>query len=1032
MSITRLAIEKNRITAIALVLILFAGIGTYRTMPRDEDPGFIIRTATVMTYFPGASPERIEQLVTDKLEKAIQQMPEIDFITSHSKTGVSIVFVNIQERYSEMRPIWDNLRRKVDTARGQLPDGIIGPIVNDEFGDVFGTIITITGEGFNYAQLKDVADEVRDELLYIDEVAKVDIVGEQEECVFVEYNNARLAEMGISPGQLQQLLESQNVIFPGGDITAGPERIVLEPSGNFESVEELRRTVISLPGRREVVYLEDIVNLYRGYVDPPGAMMRSSGAQCLGLAVNLREGGNIIRMGDKVSETITRLQTLYPIGVEFDVVAFQPKHVEKKVRGFTRNLSQAVAIVLLVMLITLGLRTGLVVASLIPMAMIMSILIMHQFGIGLDQMSLAALIISLGLLVDNAIVMSESIMVQISRGKNRLQAAVDSAAELRVPLLTSSLTTAAAFLPIYLAESSTGEYTAPLFKVVTITLLCSWLLSLTMTPLLCVRFLKVKQKSGGAMFESRFYRRYRSMLVTVLKRPWFSAAIVLVLFLGTMQGFRFIPNIFFPPHDRAIFTADLTLPSGTPIELTESVVEEIEAFVKDELVAGPVRKEGVVNWSTYVGEGAPRFYLSYNPEFSKPEYATMVFNATSRAMVDSLIPRIDAFCFDRYPDMITDVKPLAYGPPPEAPVAIRISARNDDMLFDIVDRVKERLAATHGTRNIRDDWGPRSKKILVNVNQPRARRAGVSSMDVALSLQSDMSGLEITDYREEDKVIPVVLRSVLADRQDLGKIESLIIFSNTTGRSVPLKQVADIEVVWQPALILRRDRLRTVTVKSDITADVTAIAVAQEIDEWLIEESEAWGVDAKYELGGEMESSVKANESIAAKLPIALMIIVLLLVGQFNSIRRPLIILLTIPLGLIGVVVGLLVARSYMGFMTFLGVISLAGIVINNAIVLLDRIQIEMTENKLDPAQAVVQAAQQRLRPILLTTATTIGGLLPLWFGGGVMYEPMAIAIIFGLLFATLLTLGVVPTLYSLLFRVKFKGFTYVASGDRP
>jgi multidrug efflux pump subunit AcrB len=494
MNVTRFAIEKNRITIIALVLILFAGINTFRHMPRDEDPGFIIRTATVMTYFPGASPERIEQLITDKLEKSIQQMPEIDFITSQSKTGVSIVFVNVLARYTEMRPIWDSLRRKVDAARDQLPDGIIGPTVNDEFGDVFGTIITVTGEGFDYADLKNVGDEVRDELLYIDEVAKVNVIGAQEERVFVEYNNARLAELGMSPGQLKELLESRNVIFPGGDVTTGQERIVLEPSGNFESIDELKRTVITLPGEREVVYIEDIANIYRDYVDPPRAMMRSSGEPCLGLAVNLREGGNIIRLGEKVTKMIDRLRTLYPIGVEFDVVAFQPAHVERKVNEFTGSLLQAVGIVLLVMLITLGLRTGLVVASLIPMAMIMSILVMDRFGIGLDQMSLASLIISLGLLVDNAIVMSESIMVQIAQGKDRVRAAVDSASELRIPLLTSSLTTAAAFLSFYLAESSTGEYVAPLFKVVTITLLCSWVLSLTMTPMFCVRFLKVKQK----------------------------------------------------------------------------------------------------------------------------------------------------------------------------------------------------------------------------------------------------------------------------------------------------------------------------------------------------------------------------------------------------------------------------------------------------------------------------------------------------------------------------------------------------------
>jgi len=734
MSITRLAIEKNRITLVALALILFAGIQTYRTMPRDEDPGFIIRTATVMTYFPGASPERMEQLVTDKLEKAIRQMPEIDFITSQSKTGVSIIFVNIQERYSVMRPIWDSLRRKVEATRDQLPDGIIGPIVNDEFGDVFGTIITITGEGFSYAQLKDVADEVRDELLLIDEVAKVDIVGAQEERVFIEYNNARLAELGISPGQLQQFLESRNVIFPGGDITTGRERIVLEPSGNFESIEEMRRTVITLPGGRDVLYLEDIAHLYRGYDDPPKAMMRSSGDTCLGLAVNLREGGNIIRLGEKVMSLIDRLQTLYPIGIEFDVVAFQPEHVGRKVREFTGSLSQAVLIVLLVMLATLGLRTGLVVASLIPMAMIMSILVMNQFGIGLDQMSLASLIISLGLLVDNAIVMSESIMVQIAQGKTRIQAAVDSARELRTPLLTSSLTTAAAFLPIYLAESSTGEYTAPLFKVVTITLLCSWLLSLTMTPLLCVRFLKVKPMGEHNVYEGPFYRKYRELLVAGLKRPRLSVALVAVAFFVALQGFRFVPAIFFPPNDKAIFTAELTLPPGTPIELTEQVVSEIETFIKSDLMAGPQREEGIVNWSTYIGEGAPRFYLSYNPEFSKPEYATMVVNATSRAVVDELIEILDSFCFDHYADLIADIKPLALGPPSVAPVEVRISARSNDLLFRLADMVEQRLSVTYGTRNIRDDWGPRSKKILVKIDQPRARRAGISNMDIAVSL----------------------------------------------------------------------------------------------------------------------------------------------------------------------------------------------------------------------------------------------------------------------------------------------------------
>ena len=443
MNITRAAIEKNRITAVALLIILFAGLAAYGNMSRAEDPGFIVRTAQVVTVFPGASPERIEMLVTDKLEKVIQEMPELDFVKSDSKTGVSVLLVNIKESYKDMRPIWDDLRRKVDRAAGDLPEDVIGPIVNDEFGDVFGTVIALTGEGFTPAELKDIADEVRDELLLIEEVAKVDVYGAQEERIFVEYNNARLAELGFSPLQMAQILTSRNIIIPGGEVTAGTERIVLEPSGNFETVDDLRRTVISLPGRSEVVYLDDIANIYRGYIDPPRSMLRANGDTALAIAVSLREGGNIIALGENVKATIARLQTVYPIGIEFDFVAFQPDEVDKKVDDFVGNLRLAIIVVVAVMLLFLGLRTGLVVASLIPMAIIMAFLVMSVFKIGLDQVSLASLIIALGLLVDNAIVMVESIMVQMSEGKSAVQASVDSASELRFPLLVASLTTAA-------------------------------------------------------------------------------------------------------------------------------------------------------------------------------------------------------------------------------------------------------------------------------------------------------------------------------------------------------------------------------------------------------------------------------------------------------------------------------------------------------------------------------------------------------------------------------------------------------------
>lgn len=1028
MNITRFAIEKNRITAVALIFVFLAGINTFSTMPRAEDPGFIIRWALITTDFPGASPERVEMLVTDKLEKAIREMPEIDFVYSESKTGVSIIIVMIQERYTEMRPIWDNLRRKVERTknRGELPAEVTGPRVNDEFGDVFGTIVTLTGEGYSYAELKEVADDVRNELLVIDEAAKVEIHGAQEERIFVEYNDARLAELGLSASQFIGILASQNIVMSGGDVTTGREKIILEPTGSFESVEDLRRTLINVPGHSDLLYLEDVVEIYRGYIDPPQSKVRSSGIPALALAINMREGGNIIQLGEKVKEKVAYLQSIYPIGIEFDFVAFQPYHVNKKVEDFIGNLLQAVGIVLLVMLLFLGIRTGLVVASLVPMAMIMSFMFMGVFEIGLDQMSLASLIIALGMLVDNAIVMSESIMVQMSEGKKPVKAAIDSANELRIPLLTSSLTTAAAFLPIYLAESGVGEYCAPLFKVVTITLLSSWILSLTMIPMLCVYFLRVKEKADKNKYDSKFYTKYRSFLIMMLRRRFLTVLVVLGIFMIAVQGFRFLPNIFFPENDKAVYTAELNLPIGTPIERTEEIVQDVEVFMKRELVADSTRGGGIINWSTYIGQGPPTFVLGFNPEQANPGYACFIVNTTSGgAMLDSLIKKTETYCIEHFPDVRPNINRLNYGPPPDSPVSIRIMGKELDKVFAIADGVKTKLASIAGTKNIHDDWGQRTKKLMVNINQARAKRGGVSNQDIAFSLQTALSGIETTQYREADEVIPITLRSVAAERQDIGKLETINVYAQASGQNVPLKQVADLEIVWEPSKIRRRDILKVVTVKCDVTSKTTPIAVAMEMDGWLQEEEKNWGVGYKYELGGEMESSVEANNSINEKLPIAFLIIVLLLVGQFNSIRKPAIILMTIPLGIIGVVVGLLVLRSYFGFMTLLGVISLAGVVINNAIVLIDRIRIEMEENGLEAPRAVVVAAQRRLRPILLTTATTIGGLIPLYLGGGPMWEPMAIAIMFGLLFATMLTLGLVPVLYSIFFKIKYKEFTY-------
>jgi multidrug efflux pump subunit AcrB len=1018
MDVTQFAIERQRVTLVLLLAIAAFGFGSYSNMPRSEDPGFLIRTAIVQTQLPGASPTRIEQLITDKLEKAIQEMPEIDAIRSTSKPGVSIISVDIQERYTDLRPIWDQLRRKVDRAKQELPSGIIGPIVDDEFGDVFGTVLTMTSDGFEMRELKDYADQVRDELLLIEDVAKVEIYGDQEERVFIEYSNARLTELQLSPPQLQAILQARNIINPGGQVRTPFETIVIEPSGNFESFDEIERALIPLPSG-ELVYLNEIAEVRRGYVDPPRAVTRVNGERGFALAISMREGGNILRLGEAIIPTLERVRADLPLGIELNSFLDQATIVDKKVSDFVSNLLQAVGIVAAVMLISLGIRTGIIVASLIPMAIVATFVVMPYLGVGIDQMSLAALIIALGLLVDNAIVMSESIMVSMQEGKSAVDAALSSARELRTSLLISSLTTSAAFLPIFLAESAVGEYTGSLFKVVTTTLLASWVFTLTMIPLFCVIGLKVKPRSSEA-FGGKIYASYRALLRLALRRPLVTMLIVALAFVGSMSLFRFVPVIFFPDSDRATLTATLEMPTGTPLAATEAVVQQVEQFIQNELAVTTEEwangSDGVLSYTAFLGDSPPMFVLGFSGSQVSPEYAAFVLNTTTRSEADRTTAALREFC-ETIPGLSATVEPLSSGPGAAKPIEVRISGRDSERIFELADQIKLELGSIPGAINIVDDWGARSKKLIVKVDPARAQRAGVTNQDVATTLSTTFSGLETTHFREDGELIPVMLRSVQA--RGVEEFGSLNIFSQQTGSSVPAEQVSDVELAWQPSKILRRNRLKTVTVQADLRPGVTATEVNRQLAPWLADNGASWPIGYGWELGGEDESSNEANASIGAKLPIAGVLIVLLLVWQFNSLRKPAIILVAVPLALIGVVIGLLVMRSYFGFMTLLGVVSLAGIVINNAIVLIDRIDIEINENGLSPYAAIVEAGQRRFRPIVLTTITTLGGMIPLYLGGGPMFEPMAVAIMFGLVVSTALTLGVVPVLYALLYRVQ-------------
>ncbi len=1028
MTITEAAIRYNRVTIMALTTLVLAGLGAFYSLPRAEDPSFIVKTALVTTYLPGASPERMELLVSDKIEEVVQEIPELDFVRSDSRTGVSLVFVNIRPEFKTMRPIWDDLRRKVERVAPDLPSGVVGPFVDDEFGDVYPVMISVMGDGYTLAELKDVADQVRDELLRLEMVAKVDVYGAQEERIFIEYDNARLAEVGLSPSQLQGILASQNILLSGGTVTVDGEDIALEPSGSFASVDDLRRTLIEVPGSGAVLYLGDLAHIYRGTVDPPSSLMHTNGERSLGLAVSMREGGNVTELGDEVTALLDRLPAVYPHGLDFATTIFQPAFVDTKISEFVENLLQAIGIVLLVMVITLGLRTGLVVASLIPTTMLITLLLMQVFDVGLDQISIAALIIALGMLVDNAIVMSESILVRLQDGMERRRAAIEAGRELAIPLLTSSLTTSAAFMPMYFSPSDMGEYTGALWQVITLALLTSWALSLVMMPLLCMAFLKVKQRrqeeapaatAGGGRLE----RVYRSLLRGFLRVPALSVVGVIGVFALALWGLGFVPKEYMPESDSGRLLAEFDLPLGTSIETTEATLAGVEDFLAGRLAADAADGQGVLGWTAYVGSsGGPRYRLVYSPANEGSEHFSLILDATGPQVVRALMRDLEQFCRDRYPDMTLSMDMEALGPGGGDPVAFRLYGRDPVALFARVEALKAQMSSLPGTFNVDDDWGPWTKKLVVDIDQARARRAGVTSQDVAVSLQAGMSGIAVTEYREGDKVIPVMLRSAAADRQDVGKIESLNVYAQATGQSVPLKQLADVELQWETSKILRRDGLKMVTVSCELDEGINAFATTRTLIPWLDEQAATWPAGAYYEVGGELESSNDANEALFSLVPVVLAIMVILLVMQFNSIRRMSIIMLTIPLGLIGATVGLLVSGYPFSFFAILGVYSLAGIIINNAIVLIDRIRIEIEDNGLAPAPAVLAAGQARLRPILLTTTTTVGGLIPLWVFGGPLWAPMAVAIIFGLLFATLLTLGVVPLLYAIFFRVSFRG----------
>jgi len=1017
--ITQFAIKNYILTLSIIALLIITGSSSFEGMSRDDMPQFLIRNVSIVTSYPGASPERIENLITDVIEKVIQEVPELDYIKSESRTGVSIINAAIKESEYNLQPIFDRIRSKVEDVKNNLPEGSVVTF-KDELGDVFGIILGLTAEGYSYSEMRDIADEIRDDLIRLPSAAKVEISGIQDEKIYIEFDASRLAESGLTQKKLKDLISATNIIMPGGSITFDGRTLTVEPTGNFDSLSDLKNIIVAQDGDA-IIRLRDVASIRQAYTEPQKNIVTINGKPGLAIAVNLIKGGNIISLGKHVDERVKNYMQIYPHGVDISRAASQDYVVEKSVNGFVSNLVQSVVIVLLVMLVFLGFRTGLVVASLIPVTMVTTLLLMSIFDIGLNKVTLASLIIVLGMLVDNAIVMSESIITKIEQGMAALDAAITSSKELIIPLLTSSLTTSAAFMAFYLAESVMGEIMGNIFIVLSFALLSSWFLSISMITLLCVYGLKVntKKQSGGSMFDKvNIY--YRRALEVSLHNAVITIVVIFLMFAGSIYALKFIPNIFMAKSDRALITVNIELPLGTSIDRTQSVVNDLESMIKTRLLVDKAsEKEGVVSWSSYIGVGAPKYDLGYIAPESSPHAAHLLLNTSSDAANDLVIAKVDQYIFDHFPDVTYRVSRLVSGGGSANPVEIRLSGKDTDELYKKMGQVKALLREITGTRSIADDWGLKTKKLVVEINAGKAQIAGVTNQDIAVSLQTVLGGKQSGVLREGDNVIPIIMQDIRTNHLSIEALESLNIYSQKSGKSVPLKQVADIKIVWQVTRIMRRNLNKTVSITSDLKNGYTANQIVNSVLPKMQELKSGWKSGYSYELGGDAEGSSKAMGAVAAKIPLSIFAIILLLIAQFNSIRKPFIILTTIPLGMIGVVTGLMVTGSYFGFMAFLGIISLAGIIINNGIVLLDRIEIELVENGRTQYMAIVEAALQRLRPILLTTATTSFGLIPLWLGGGLLWEPMAISIIFGLLFATVLTLLFVPVMYKILFRVK-------------
>ncbi len=1020
------SVQNNRIILVAMAFALIGGIVAYRELGRLEDPEFTIKEALIVTAYPGASAEEVALEVTNPIETACQQLGQLKRVESESVRGRSVVKAVIEDRYDRDRipQVWDELRRKINDVQSQLPPAVRGTsVVVDDFGDVYGIFLAITGEGFTYPELRRYAEFLRRELLVVDNVQKVDLFGEQQELVFLEISRQRLSQLGINEDQIYKLLQEKNVAADGGRVKVGVEHLPLDPEGGFQSPYDMLGIKIGSDRTGRQLSLGDVAEIERGYSDPPRRILRYDGKPAIGIGISTVQGGNVVRMGEGIRKKLDALKTNQPVGIEIGEINFQPEAVSESVSDFVFNLGKAVTIVIVVLLLTMGRKTGIIIGLVLFLTIMATFLAMFMSGdLLMERISLGALIIALCMLTDNAIIVIEGVKVRIEAGEDKLKVVREVIAENQWPLFGATAIGVLAFAAIGLSEDRTGEYTNSLFWVILIALSLSWVSSITVTPLLGAMFFKpspsgadgkVADAYGGIIFQT-----YRRVLVLCLRFRWAIVIAAILATIASLYGFTKVKQSFFPPATRPQFMVDVFLPSGTHIRETEAFADEVEDSI--------LSQSGVRHVTSFVGGGGLRFLLVYSPESENRAYVQFLVDVDDPVKIDQILADVQKHLDEKYPDANAVAKKFLLGPGDGGRIQARFRGPDPTQLRDIAERAKKIIEDDGGAKGVRHDWRERELAIQPGMLESQARRNGITRVDVAQALQTSFEGRVVGFYRDpgnagtgvgtfpqETRLLPIVARPPLTERSDAGAIESLQIWSPVAGRMIPMSQViSGVDTGWEDPIVVRRNRFLTITVHADPT-----IGLPSELFNRVRSKIEQMELPEGYsmEWGGEYEDSGDARRALMVPLPFFAALMIFIVVCLFNSIRVTALIWFIVPMAMIGVTSGLLLTGKPFGFMALLGVLALGGELIKGQIVVLSKIRTEINKGKA-PYLAILDASVSKVRPVCMVVFTTVLGMIPLLVDP--FFGAMAVCIMFGLTFAAVLSLLVTPVMYAIAFGI--------------